>query len=233
MRTFTATIVVAALALGGLLAGCGTKVTISGVVQDVDGNPIPDAAAAVIGTTDVGMSDATGAFSLSTAPGDLSLSVGKLGYLSYSAELVATEAGEADLGTLQLQPTPPDKGLWLYDSGTFTPIARTVLEHQPRGKGRQHCLPQGAAEATVVPAGDVVFFDYSQMERHLVRLTEGDCAGVRESERWILDDELGEEVEGLTDDMKLRRVTLTPGRYVYADWTNGWFRSEASLLEVK
>jgi hypothetical protein len=233
MRAILTTLAVAALALGGLLGGCGSKVSINGTVQDVDGNPIADAAAAVVGTTDVSMSDATGVFSVSTAPGDLSVSVGKLGYLSYSAELVATEAGEADLGTIQLQPTPPSKGLWLYDSGAFTQIARTALEHQPRGKGRQHCLPEGASEATIVPAGDVVFFDYSHMERHLVRLTEGDCAGVRETERWILDDELGEKVEGLTDDMKLRRVTLTPGRYVYADWTNGWFRSEASLFEVK
>jgi len=222
------------MAWAGLaLAGCGGKASIVGTVVDTMGNPISDAAATIEGSTAVGMTDSSGKFSVSWMPGTHKVMVGKAGYLSFSIELAAEEAIEYDLGTIELQATPPDKGLWLYDSGTFTGIARTPLEKAARGKGRQFCLPAGAVEPTQVPAGDVVFFDWSQMDRHLIRLTEDGCAGIRETSRWVLDDELGEASEIVADDMKLRRVTLTPGRYVYADWTNGWFRSEASFFQVE
>ncbi len=222
------------VALFGLtLAACGSKANIHGIVTDVDGNPIGDAAATIEGSTAVGMSGATGAFSVSWMPGSHKVVVGKAGYLSFSTEVEASEAGDYDLGTIQLQPTPPDKGLWLYDSASFTAIQRVVLEKGARGKGRTFCLIEGSPEPTSVPAGDVVFFDWSQLERHLIRMTEDQCAGIRETSRWIIDDDLGETVDDLVDDMKLRKVTLEPGHYVYADWTNGWFRSEASYFQVK
>ena len=222
------------VALCGLaLAACGSRANIHGVITDVDGNPIGDAAATIEGSTAVGMSGATGEFSVSWMPGTHKVVVGKAGYLSWSTMVEATEAGEYDLGTIQLQPTPPEKGLWLYDSGGFSPIQRVVLEKGARGKGRSFCLVDGAPEPTQVPAGEVTFFDWSQLERHLVRTTEDKCAGIRETSKWIIDDDLGEEVEGLADDMKLRKVTLTPGYYLYADWTNGWFRSDASYFQVK
>jgi len=231
MRTVVTT---ALLALFGLaLSACGSKANIHGVVTDVDGTPIADAAATIAGSTAVGMSSATGEFSVAWMPGSHEVMVGKLGYLSYATTVEATEAVDYDLGTIQLQPTPPDKGLWLYDSATFTPIERVILEKGARGKGRTFCLVEGAPEPTQVPAGDVVFFDWSQLERHLIRLTEENCAGIRETSRWIIDDELGESVDALADNMKLRKVTLTPGHYIYADWTNGWFRSEASYFQVK
>ena len=219
--------------LGVVLAGCGGKATIVGSVADTMGNPITDAAATIEGSTAVGMTDSAGQFSVSWMPGTHKLMVGKAGFLSYSVEVEAAEAVEYDLGAIELQATPPNKGLWLYDSGAFTGIARTPLEKAARGKGRQFCLPAGVIEPTQVPAGDVVFFDWSQMDRHLLRLTEEGCAGIRETSRWILDDELGEASEEIADDMRLRTVQLTPGRYVYADWTNGWFRSEASYFQVK
>ena len=222
------------LALCGLTwTACGGKANIHGIVTDVDGNPIGDAAATIEGSTAVGMSGSTGEFSLAWMPGTHKVVVGKIGHLSYSTTVEAAEAGDYDLGTIQLQPTPPDKGLWLYDNSQFSPIARVVLEKGARGKGRTFCLIEGAPDPTQVPAGDVVFFDWSQLERRLIRLTEGNCAGIRETSQWIIDDDLGESVEGLVDDMKLRKVTLTPGHYIYADWTNGWFRSEASYLQVK
>ena len=86
------------------------------------------------------------------------------------------------------------------------------------------------------PAGAQVFFDHSQMDRHLIRLDENNCAGVSAGPpkyETLMDDDLDEQVEELTDEMKLRSVTLTPGRYVFADWTNGWFRSEASYFQVQ
>jgi hypothetical protein len=222
------------VALFGLaLAACGNKANLHGIVTDVDGSPIGDAAATIEGSTAVGMSGATGEFSVAWMPGSHKVVVGKVGYLSYSTTVEATEAGDYDLGTIQLQPTPPDKGLWLYDSSAFTTIQRVVLEKGARGKGRTFCLIEGAPDPTQVPAGDVMFFDWSQLERHLIRMTEDQCAGIRETSRWIIDDELGEVVDVIADDMKLRKVTLEPGHYVYADWTNGWFRSEASYFQVK
>jgi len=219
--------------LGFLVAACGGKATFVGTVVDTQDQPIADAAATIEGSTAVGMTDASGRFSVSWMPGAHKLMVGKAGYLSFAAEIDASEAIEYDLGLIPLQATPPDKGLWLYDGGAFTGIARTPLDKGARGKGRQFCLPAEVVEPTEVPAGSVTFFDWSQMDRHLIRLTEERCAGVRETSRWIIDDDLGEEVVVIADDMKLRKVTLTPGRYVYADWTNGWFRQEASYFQVK
>lgn len=221
------------LLAGLVLASCGSRATIVGTVQDTEGNPVSDAAATLEGTTAVDTSDASGRFSVSDAPGSYTLLVGKGGYLSYSSPVDASEAIEYDMGTIQLQATPPDKGLWLYDQGNFSPIARVVIEKTPRGAGRTYCLAAGMSEPTQVPAGDVTFFDWSQMDRHLIRMTEEKCAGIRKTSRWIIDDDLGETVDDVAEDMKMRKVKLTPGHYIYADWTNGWFRAEASYFQVK
>ncbi len=233
MRNVTVLILV--LASGLALAACGGKATITGIVEDTQGNPIADAAATVEGSTAMGTSDATGHFSVAWLPGTLRVVVGKPGYLSYSADVEALEAKEYDLGTIQLQRTPPEKGLWLFDGGEFTPVARVGIERQAKGLERNYCLT-APGEPTRVPAGDVVFFDWSQLDRHLIRLSENGCAGVSAGPpkyETIVDDDLGETVDELADDMKLRKVRLDPGRYVYADWTNGWFRSEGSFFQVQ
>jgi len=86
MRTVVTT---ALLALFGLaLSACGSKANIHGVVTDVDGTPIADAAATIAGSTAVGMSSATGEFSVAWMPGSHEVMVGKLGYLSYARQNV-------------------------------------------------------------------------------------------------------------------------------------------------
>ncbi len=212
------------LALGLGLAACGGKATIEGTVQDTLGNPIEEAAATIEGSTAVGMSDATGKFSVSWMPGEtMKVVVAKNGYLSHTAEVQATEAGTYDVGTVQLQPQPPDKGLWLWDNNEFTRITDSYLQRGKVDRTTGWCLPDNPGEPTQVPAGDVTFFDWSDQDRHLVRLDEKGCAGLRETEKWVVDDQIEETVEELREDMYLRRVKLTPGRYVYADWTGGFF----------
>ncbi len=226
-------------AAGIWIAACGSKPSITGVVQDTLGNPIVDAAATIEGSTAVGMSDATGAFEVSWMAGVHKVVVGKAGYLSYTAEVDTTVTELVDLGTVKLQRTPPEKGLFMFSGDGFVPIGRVPVEKSARGLARNYCLPAGLPEPAVVPAGELAFFDWSQLDRHLIRMQEKDgklCAGVSAgSPRYetIVDDDLQENVEVLTDDMKMRRVNLPPGQYLYADWTNGWFRSEGSHFQVQ
>ncbi len=222
--------------LGLIVIGCGGKAKFEGTVVDTGGNPIADAAATVEGSTAVGMSDSTGKFSVAWTPGTYNIVVGKSGYLSYATEVEATEAGTFDMGTIELQPTPPDKGLWLFDNNQFTQLARVAIVKESKGLERSYCIPAGAGEPTLVPAGDVQFFDWSQLDRHLIRLTDKNCAGQSAGPpkyETVVDDSIKDEVKNLSDDQKLRTVTLTPGSYVYADWTNGWFRTQASYFQVK
>ena len=222
--------------MGLFLASCGGKAQFEGIVMDTAGNPIADAAATVEGTRAMGMSDSAGKFSMAWTPGTYNIVVGKSGYLSYAKEMVADEAGTFDLGTIELQPTPPGKGLWLFDNNTFTELARVGIVKESKGLSRSYCVPDGAGEPTLVPAGEVEFFDWSQLDRHLIRLTDKNCAGQSAGPpkyETVVDDAVKDEVKTLADDQKLRTVTLTPGSYVYADWTNGWFRTQASYFLVK
>ncbi len=237
MRGIPSTVALLVLGLWG--AACGSRATITGVVQDTEGTAIADAAATIEGSTAVGLSDATGAFKVSWTPGAYRVVVGKGGYLSHTADVDTTTTTEVDLGTVELQATPPEKGLHLFAGGAFTPIGRAPIEKTARGLDRNYCLPAGVGEPTVVPAGEIAFFDWSHLDRHLIRLQEKDgknCAGVSAgSPRYetVIDDDLQENVETLTDDMKMRRVNLPAGHYVYADWTNGWFKSEGSYFQVQ
>ena len=225
--------------LGLWLAACGNKATITGVVQDTLGTPLTDAAATITGSTAMGMSDASGSFEVAWTPGVHQVVIGKGGYLSHTAEVDTTTTELVDLGTIKLQQTPPEKGLFLFDENGFTAIGRVPVEKTARGLNRNYCLPAGLPDFTVVSAGELAFFDRSQIDRHLIRLQDKDgkkCAGLGAgSPRYetIVDDDLHENVDELTDDMKMRRVNLPPGEYIYADWTNGWFRSEGSAFQVK
>ncbi|MDP7111132.1 MAG: carboxypeptidase-like regulatory domain-containing protein [Myxococcota bacterium] len=227
------------LAVGLWIAACGSRANITGVVQDTEGVPLAEAAATIEGSTAVGLADGTGAFKVSWIPGSYRVVVGKSGYLSHTADVDTTAVTELDLGTVTLQATPPEKGLFLFADGTFTAIGRAPIEKTARGLDRNYCAPVGVGDPTVVPAGEIAFFDWSHLDRHLIRLQDKDgkaCAGISAgSPRYetVIDDDLQENVETLTDDMKMRRVNLPPGGYVYADWTNGWFKSEGSYFQVQ
>jgi hypothetical protein len=237
MRRIPSTVVL--LFAGLWIAACGSRATITGVVQDTEGTPLAEAAATIEGSTAVGLSDAVGAFKVSWTPGAYRVVVGKGGYLSHTADVDTTTVTELDLGTVELQATPPEKGLFLFADGVFTPIGRAPIEKTARGLDRNYCTPAGFGEPTAVPAGEIAFFDWSHLDRHLIRLQDKEgkaCAGISAgSPRYetVIDDELQENVETLTDSMKMRRVNLPPGGYVYADWTNGWFKSEGSYFQVQ
>ena len=219
--------------LGLWVAACGGKATIEGTVLDTLGNPLDGAAVTIEGSTAVGMSDSSGKFSVSWVPGEtLKVVAAKIGYLSHSVEVQASEAGTYDVGTIELQPQPPDKGLWLWDNNVFTRITDSFLERGKADKTVGWCLPANPGDPTPVPGGDVVFFDWSDQDRHLVRLDEKGCAGTRKTESWLVDDDIEQTTEELRDDMYLRKAKLTPGRYVYADWTGGFFSRGTSCYFV-
>ncbi len=225
--------------LGLWIVACGSKPTVTGVVQDTHGALIENATAMVTGSTTVAESDASGTFLVSYMAGVHQVVISKNGYLSETIEVDTTATEQVDVGTIQLQRTPPEKGLFLFDAAGFTAIGRVPVDKTARGLHRNYCLPDGLPPFTEVPAGELAFFDWSQIDRHLIRLQDKDgkkCAGVGAgSPRYetIVDDDLHETVDELTDDMKLRRVNLPKGEYIYADWTNGWFRSEGSAFVVQ
>jgi hypothetical protein len=151
-------------------------------------------------------------------------------------DLLAAEAAEGVETPLVDIPEPPGPGVWRWHEDTFTALTRVAIVKRADGLARAYCVVDDAASPTELPAGALEFVDHGRIERKLLRLDRGGCAGVPgpPPEYPIeLDDDLGEEVLAGTAGRRLRRVSLSAGSYVYADWTTRWFREEASYFVVR
>ena len=143
---------------------------------------------------------------------------------------------QAELEPIPDLPTPPAPGIWWWHDGEFNALTRVAIVKRADGLARAYCVAEDAAPPAELPAGELQFIDHGRIERKLLRLDAEGCAGVPgppPDHAIQLDGELGEEVLPGLEGLMLRKVTLAPGAYVYADWTTRWFREEASSFVVK
>ncbi len=151
-------------------------------------------------------------------------------------DLLAAEAAEGQEVALIPLPEPPSPGLWWWHDGEFTALARVAIVKRAQGAARAYCLDEDPPPPTELPAGALEFLDSGSFERKLLRLDGDRCAGVPgppPDSVIRLDADLGEQIMPGTEGRLLRRVTLQPGEYVYADWATRWFREEASFFVVR
>lgn len=217
------------LALLGL-AACQS--TLVGSVRGTDGAPVKGAtlhAPGPIGERDCdAVSDAQGRFRVRCARGTWTFTVSHPGYLP-RAWTVEAEAGEVDVGAVDLLRVPTEPGLHLARPDGFValppaPLRRTIVE----GKEHRFCVARDAAVPVEVPAGRVRLLDNHVAEWRVYALDAEGCAyrmakGAGDHWSWKAHriEPAGEEA--LAEGRAWIDLDLPPGDYAIAEWYAGFF----------
>lgn len=107
-----------------LLAGCERPVVIQGKVVDIHGEALPGVAVTVRGTEYEAVTDGLGAYSLSCAPGTLTLDVMKTGYTQGVLQVEAKDRIAVDVRDAVLWPLPGRKGVYLFENFKYREATR-------------------------------------------------------------------------------------------------------------
>lgn len=97
-----------------VLFGCGQTSRIKGITTDVSGAELPGVVIRVVGTAHEGFSNANGAYSFRSLPGELELEISKTGYAPVHRSITAPSLGVFNMDPIQLWPLPPAEGVYTF-----------------------------------------------------------------------------------------------------------------------
>lgn len=110
---------VAAVAVLLALAGCGEPPSLNGVVRDNFGQPLADVVVSIPGTEFTATSDVTGAYRLSFAPGELTLSFVRPGYQNENVIVSAPRGGQVPVDEVVLHKSISRPGIFVVGKTNY------------------------------------------------------------------------------------------------------------------
>jgi hypothetical protein len=141
------------------LAGCGERVTVTGIVRDNFGAPVEGAQVTVDGR-DVAATAADGTFRFDYAPGRVPFLVEGEGYVPAEYSLAIARAEEPPLEVV-VQRLPPEPGLWAVGAEDYVPLRNCSQVGQTVNAADVRYLIDKGVPAELVPGedGTVTFVD--------------------------------------------------------------------------
>ncbi|HND28568.1 MAG TPA: carboxypeptidase-like regulatory domain-containing protein [Myxococcota bacterium] len=205
-----------------LFLACTT--TITGVVQDQAGVPLPGASLEAEGCSAVSGPD--GRFAVRCEPGSYTFAVSHPGHLPHSVRVNADRRGGIPVPTINLVSVPTDPGIYVEEETGFLPLPSSPFrrEDSPTGESpatSRYC-PTGSPTSVRANAR---WLDVHGVEWRIFRVGEDDCFyRLRELRKdvWTRDaDEVtlsSNEAFSATDaQRRWIQPGLSPGRYVIAE----------------
>lgn len=131
-RYFNRRLLVAFLALTCLLgAGCQPRVSLHGLVTNIEGEPLPGVAVKVEVLQAFGTSNGNGVFgirpnTLSVPPGTWELSYIKSGYTTEFQTVTTAKGRSLEVPTVSLWPLPAAKGVYVLEGLNYRPFTRAT-----------------------------------------------------------------------------------------------------------
>ncbi len=212
------------------LTGCG-GMTINGDVVDARGKPVSGANVTAAGTLCTTTTDAEGKFSLGCEPGTHIVVISAAGFTTEEFTTQATASEAYATGTHKLIRVPAEKGLHLFVNDDYTQMTpgrvHRILLEQGKVTHRLVCLDRDHSTPNIVPAGEVLLFDYEHPGWRPFRLDDEGCAyrDTRdEQQRWteVYKVKPPYEVKEYNRGRSLAVLQMEPGDYFIADW-KGFF----------
>ncbi len=195
--------------------------TLHGKIFDGFGKPV---SAANVVTTSNGIkskaiSDATGAFSVSYAPGNIKLSFDKEGYVSVYIPLSLDEKTDLSVGDITLWKIPPKGGLFIVGDAGYTEINSVEYYSETSSKERRFYVK---GSPTLFKGQNLKIIDF-QTDNPLVigktiyRVDEKNSVGsinFYPSQKYALN-KVEDSYSKIADNVGMRKINLPPGRYFY------------------
>jgi hypothetical protein len=116
-----------------LTAGCDPKVSVTGLVTNIDGEPLPGVSVKVEDTQAFGVSNGNGIFGkrpnpISVPTGRWELTYIKSGFTSAKQMVDAPERGNFEAPPVALWPLPAAKGVYVLETINYLPFTRVTPE---------------------------------------------------------------------------------------------------------
>ncbi len=217
-----------------MLASCGARPRITGLIVDIREKPLADATVQVAGTTLSTQTDSDGKYSLPYVPGQFTVSYSKPGFSTFSRnQNIAVEA-EVPAETVMLIELPRSKGIFYVASNKYVQLAGVDIQSEEKrlpfswigttaeriytpvspGKWAQLLVP------SVPPEQKMLFLDNNGFNDTLVFIQPDDSIWKR-SFRGVgmeyTDEAQGVNVsaEEVQDGLFLWKIQALPGRYSF------------------
>lgn len=130
-RLLSAFRVVGILALCAAAAGCDPKVSLQGLVTNVEGEPLPGVSVKVEAAQAFGVTNGNGLFgkrpnTVNVPPGKWDLVYIKSGFTTAQQQVDAAKTGVLQVPPVALWPLPAAKGVYILDGSHYRPLTRVT-----------------------------------------------------------------------------------------------------------
>jgi len=200
------------LALSALVgAGCDPRVSLQGLVTNIDGEPLPGVSVKVEAAQAFGVTNGNGIFgtrpnTVSVPPGSWELVYIKSGFTTAQVALEAGSPGLLEVPTVTLWPLPAAKGVYILDGDHYKPLTRVTPERY-RNAGNQPIFGTKLAPELILDAAPAFFISHkmANYDWHLSRLETVDVLRPGVDPATVTG---GETPEGVTESIWAESVQL-------------------------
>jgi len=122
-----------AAALAVLVAGCDPKVSLQGLVTNIEGEPLPGVSVKVEAAQAFGVTNGNGIFgkrpnSIKVPPGSWEVAYIKSGFTTAQLSVDANEVGVVEMPPVALWPLPAAKGVYVLEGSHYQSLTRVSPE---------------------------------------------------------------------------------------------------------